>query len=412
MPRRTRCTCLLFTALAVLFVPAPALAADFRSGERNVEITGTVDDDVYAASQNVSVPGDVAGDLIALGQKITLSGSAGGTMLAAGQQVTVSGSVAGTLRATGQDIVVNGSVEGDLMAVGDDVSVGSDGSVGRDLLVGGGDVEVAGTVGRDFKGEMDRLTISGTVDGDVEVRVDRIALERGARIGGDLIYTSDERYEIPDGVTVVGRVVRRIPAVAIGPNDPIAFVLGVSRSAGVVLVLGLLLTLLFPRFLPASSSVMRTSPAASFGVGVAALLAIPALAILAGILSGLAGAGFSLVVILAAGFTALILLAKVIAAYSLGAAIVRVRVSEPRPPAGKSILALLIGAVIVGLLSSLPIAGAIVNGLILLFAIGAVVVAIFRYRRPLPGRGGDPAARPAEPSPAPVPATTSAARPL
>lgn len=406
MTYRLRWTSLLLLILAASVMAVPALAADFRGNEANPEVTGTIDDDVYVVGQDINVPGDIAGELFAFGQKVTLGGSTGGPMTASGQEISISGAVGGTARIAGQDMSIRGTIDGDLMAAGQSVQIGSEGSVGNDLLSAAHQVEVAGSVGGDILGGMNKLTISGTVDGNVDVEVEELILGEGATISGDLIYTSANMVNVPDGANVAGRIVRRIPADA-GLNEPLSILFSLLRNVAGTLLLGLVIAWLFPGFFPRVSSTVRQSPVLSFGAGIAGLILIPVVAILLIVAASLAAAAGSLPILLAVSYLVLLLLAKVIVAYTVGAVIVGTRTEDPRPGLGRAFLALLIGAVLLGGISLIPIAGGIADLLVILFAVGAVLVSLFRSRRTIPP-SPEPAGRPATPDPKPVPAETSA----
>lgn len=407
MRHRLRWTGLLLLLFPFTAIAVPALGADFRGGQANPDVTGTIDDDVYVAGQVITVPADISGELIAVGQEVVFSGSTGGSLLGAGRKVSISGSVGGTARVAAQDIDVAGSVDRDLMGAGQSLQIGPSGSVGGDLLAGFREVEVAGTVGGDLKGKIGRLSISGTVEGDVKVEADQILLRPGAVINGDLIYTSEDKVAVPAGVTVGGKIVRKIPVRPADTGDLSRVVLNLVRYAGSTLLLGLFAAWLFPGFLPGVSSGLRSSPWASLGIGLAGLLLIPVVAVGLVILASYARAGGSLPFVLTAGYALLLVLAKVVAAFTLGALIVRIRPEDPRPGFARAFFALLVGALILGLVSLIPVVGAIARGLVILFALGAALMAIFRHRK-WPPVDGDFAGRTVKVVPPPVPAKVSA----
>lgn len=396
---------------ALLAATVPAFAAEFRGDETNPEVSGTIEDDVYVAGQDVTVPAAISGELIAVGRKISLSGSTQGSLLAAAQEVSISGSVGGTARTAGQDLNLTGSVEGDLLAGGQSLQIGSNGSVGRDLLASAREMEIAGTVGGDVKGSVQKLTITGTVEGDVKVDVEELILKSGARIGGDLIYTSDNKVAVPSGATVVGKIVRRTPAQPDNIGDVERIVLALLRTIGGALVLGLILAWLLPGFLPRVSSALRTSPLASFGVGIAGLLLIPIVVILLFVLAAATGAGGALPVALTAGYFVMMAFAQVIIVFTLGAWIVRISVHNSRAGFVKVALALIVGAVLYAVISVIPIAGGIAGALAVVFAMGAGLIALFRQRKE-PPYPGDFAGRNVRPVPAPAAAKTSVSAPI
>lgn len=400
-------TCLLLVVLTTLGMGAVAHAADFRGGEENQNVTGTIDDDVYVAGANVVVSGDVAGEVLAAGQDVTLSGSTGGSFLAAGEEVNLSGKVGGTARLMGRTITLEGEVDGDLIGAGQTVEITSDGSVDRDLLVGAQELNVAGYVGGDIRAGVQKMTIAGAVNGDVEADVDDLSLEAGAKINGDLIYTSANKADIDPAATVTGRIVRRVPADASNLGDTEKFVLALLRSIAGALILGLVAMWLLPGLLPSTSIALRKSPLASLGVGVAALVVIPVVAIFLLVVTAFLGAGTSVPLLLVVVYAFLLLSSKVIVAFTVGALILRVPTDDRRAGKARMFFALVIGVVVLAVLSLIPVVGGFIDLVVVLFAMGAAVLAFFRWRRGAEEQG-DPAGRPAAPEPAPVPARTSA----
>jgi cytoskeletal protein CcmA (bactofilin family) len=176
---------------------SPAMAADLRGGDC-IEVSGPVDDDVYAAGQEVGVSGAVVGDVIAAGMTVTLPGSVGGSFNAAARTVEVSGEVAGSVRAAGQTVDIQGAIGGDAIAGARTVKLGVQGVVGRDLIVAAQEVELEGRVARRLVGTTGEVTIRGNVAG-VEIRADQVILAQGARVDGDLVYTSATKADIQEG---------------------------------------------------------------------------------------------------------------------------------------------------------------------------------------------------------------------
>lgn len=396
---------LLVAAVAGTAVAGVARAADFRGDEENPRVTGTIDDDVYVAGNDISISADVAGEVWAAGQEVTLEGSTGGAMLAAAQTISVPGRVGGTARLMAQSITIGGEVEGDLMGAAQEIEVEADASVERDLWLAAQQVDVIGNVGRDIHGTAQRVTITGIVGGDVRVEAEEVRLEPGARVEGDLIYTSVNRADIDQQATVAGRVVRREPAEP-RLDDAESVLLRLLRSIAGGLILGLVLLWLLPRFLPTTSGVLRNSPLASLGVGLAAVILAPLVAVFLFVLAGWIGAGFSVPLVLLVAYLLLLLLSRVIVAFTIGALVLRIRPDDPAPSRGRLFFSLLIGVVVLSALGLIPALAALINFIVILLAMGAAILASFRWRKG-PNIRTEIAGRPDTP-PTPAPASTSA----
>lgn len=386
-------------------LPGMAWAADFRAGDGRQEVSGTVDDDVYVAGDEIAVSGEVTGDVFAAGRNIRLSGSTGQSFFGAAQTIDISGVVGHTARVAGQDLVVSGTVTQDLLGAGQTVTVEPEGSVGRDIWAGGQDLNIAGRVARDVRGGTASLTISGAVGGNVEVEADTVTLTDGARIEGDLVYTSSNEADIDPGAVVGGRVVRNQPRTEPDDDNPVVdAVLEFLRGVAGAFVLGLVLLWLLPDLLPVLARTMRTAPLPSLGIGFAGLILVPIVAFMIFVPAVILGAFASIPVLMLTVYGFLLLAAKAAVGYLVGLMILR-RGAGPDAPApfADSLKALALGVTLLTLVGMVPFIGGLVGFVVAILALGAGMVAFSRWRRtrsagsPPPGPPADPAAA-AEPA--------------
>ena len=370
---------LAIVSAACLGWTASAQAADFRSGKGRQEITGLVQDDVYVSGETIVVPGVVSGDVIAFGRRVEVGGTIGGSVLTGAESVEISGNVGQSARVGVRSVEVTGSVGGDLLAGAQSVLLSEQSVIGRDLLLGAQEVEINGQV-RNVKGGARSLTINGSVKGDVEVDVENLTLGRGARIEGDLIYTSQDEARVRPGGTVLGRTERRNPRPET-VRDAGDYVVELLRSLVGPIILGVLLLWLVPGPFLATAQALRSAPLASLGVGVVALVLVPFLVLFLFILASITGAGFSVPLALAGVFIVLLFLARLIVGLALGGLILRLGKGSPEPSVLKAVLALIVGIVLLALLSLVPVLGGIVSVLVITLALGAALVALIRWRR-------------------------------
>ena len=72
-------TVMLIAVLMVVFVAAPVLAADLRSGDTITVASGEViDGDLYIAGSDIIIDGTVNGDIFGVGQSLTVNGIVNG----------------------------------------------------------------------------------------------------------------------------------------------------------------------------------------------------------------------------------------------------------------------------------------------------------------------------------------------
>jgi cytoskeletal protein CcmA (bactofilin family) len=205
-------------ALGLLLAPEPATAfvthrhEDVRiaAGERvdeslvtwggdRVDIDGTVDGDVIAASERVTIRGEVTGSLYVFCRDLEITGKVGGAVHAIAESTRVEGEIGGQLYVVGEDITLShtSQAKGDVTLFAEDMVI--EGPVGRDVHVAGDRLDVSGEVGRHVHALwLDEIALrdSAHVHGDVEVRleegreVDRAA---GARVDGEV--RAEQRME-------------------------------------------------------------------------------------------------------------------------------------------------------------------------------------------------------------------------
>ena len=236
------------------------------------------------------------------------------------------------------------------------------------VVVFHGPVTIEGTVSDSvvvFDGSLD---VTGEVGQDVVMFNGPITIRSGASVGGDVISRSEP--DIEEGATVGGE----LRGTEEFFRDPFPFLgrlaawLAVSIS---LLVLGLLFLTFAPRAADAIELAARTALGPSVGWGLIMLIGLPILAIVAfitlvGIPFGV-GLGLALFLIYAFGYT--------MSAWILG----RRFVSEPR----SRFVAFLVGLLILRGLALIPIVAGIVGFLAAVVGLGAIVVAIWRARRPV-----------------------------
>ncbi|MBW3607320.1 MAG: hypothetical protein KY463_03015 [Actinobacteria bacterium] len=229
------------------------------------------------------------------------------------------------------------------------------------VIVVNGDVLVRGTVTGNVIVVDGDVVVRGTVEGNVVTVAGLATLGRAGRVEGDIVYADDEPVLTP-GAQVTGEV-KKFDAGDAGILGAIGTFIMFTLS---MFLLGLLLLLLAPRGADAVARTAKEKPGMSALVGLLAFFLIPIIAI----------AAFFTVVGIPLGIVLLLLLlplyaiSYVTAAFALGRRILK----------GSRILAFLVGLVILGLLSLIPIAGGLIVFLAIVFGLGLLLVTLFRAR--------------------------------
>ena len=251
---------------------------------------------------------------------------------------------------------------GDRFIVSGDTTVAPDDPVG-DLTVLDGDVRLLGPVSGDVFVASGDIVVRGCVGGDVTAITGKMTLLRGARVGGDLIY-SDQRPLIGPGAEVAGDV-REENWDDFGdlPWEWISAVaLWIAMSAS-LLVSGTTLVALLPRAAEATAEAARSQFWLAVAMGLAVLIGLPLLSAL----SFVTLLGIPLSIVLGFAVVPLAWLGYLVCCFVLG----RLVTNDGVHP----ILAFLAGLGILRAIALIPIAGAIAWIPAVIIGLGALVVA-------------------------------------
>ena len=386
MPRTTRlgvalavATLLAALAVTVAVAQEELLGGKLRTGDSITVGAGeSVDGDLYVIAGTVTVDGTVDGDLTAFGGQVQLNGTVTGDVLAAGGTVSISGEVAGDVRVAGGQVTLNGPVGEDVIAAGGQATLQGGAAIEGDLVVSGGQVSMGGAVAGNVEANAGTYDRTGTVGGTENV-------VRGEIEADD----EDEADDLADDA------------------------LDALRHFLVLLLLGAALLWLLPRLLGSAETALRERPAASLGYGVLGFIGYVVLMVLAiilivllAILFGVLQLGALVAIEIIGGLLAIfvvsfgfVLAVAFVADLVVGLGIARLVARNPEAGWWQRFGLLAVGIAVVVIVTSLPIIGGIAKLLVVLFGLGALLLAAWSAWR---GRGS------AGTSPPPPPPASSA----
>lgn len=407
-------------ALLLLTFVTPVSAFDGRSGDRIViEADEVIADDLYVAAQEFVLNGTVKGDLIVFAQTIWVNGTVEGDLIAAGQTVIVNGTVTDDVRIAGAALQIGdkASIGSDLVAAGASLETKEGSDVNGELVVGSGQALLAGEVAGDVLASTGGLELRGSFGGDIQAYVGEanegappmtmymtnspitmpsvrpgLTIDDDAQIAGKLEYTSTKELSVPGGV-VGGQITRLAPEAGTQAPAPTAaeraveWSLDLLRSIVTLILFGLLLGWLFPKFVNSATAKLQAQPWPSLGWGVVAwaayfvmLLVIILAIILGGVIFGwltlgsLSGTVIWLGILALFGLTVAFVLVtsfvtKVVVGWQGGKWIM----GRFNPSlAEHKVWPLVLGVVIVAILAALPLIGWLLNLLVIFFGLGAL----------------------------------------
>lgn len=345
----------------------------FRTGSTTtVAADETVNSSLWVSGRTIDIAGQVNGDVFCAGQNVTVSGTVRGDLLCASQTIVVSGTVTGDVRSLAQTATVSGAVLHNLSAASQSFSQGSKSNIRGDISVAANDILMNGTVGRDAALAAQTITLGGKIGRNVTSTVADLQLSRGARIDGNLHYTSEKNVQLASGASVGGKTTKSLPVEDQkdgGMPSAAGFGFGFffyALAAG--LLISLALVLLLPQAIHAVTSQAVRSPGKTLLVGLLAFILVPASVIIL----MLTIIGIPLALLLIVAWVLVQALAGVVSAYYLGRMVWR----GQRNP----ILIMLAGSILLIVLYFIPIIGFIAMVAAMLLGTGMILLTLARLR--------------------------------
>ena len=174
MKYRRAFSCVLLVLLLVLSL-APAAFAEVEFGDEN--LSGEHDATVFLAGADPTSTANIKGILFAAGNTVSADGESEYVFMA------------------GNTVALNGDCSRDAFIAGN--SVGFSGSVGRDLYAAGNLLNIRGPIGRDVFAGGKVITLGGEIGGNVYLDAEEIQLADTLVIHGTLRYNSSAKISGP-----------------------------------------------------------------------------------------------------------------------------------------------------------------------------------------------------------------------
>lgn len=282
IPGRSRHLAVALVAVAALVGPALGIIGALVTTDRYiVSEDAVISEDQYVTAMSAIVEGTIDGDLTIFSGNVTISGTVTGsvTTFSSGTvHITETGSVGGSLNGAAASLRLAGSVGSDVFFTAASVVIEDTATVGRDAISFGGTFRVEGSVIRDVRGRTFRISIDGDVGGDVDVATQFLSVGPTAVIAGDVLYRSPGDADFAAGATVDGTITK-LPTQG-------NFVYGLILSiATVVTFLGFIVAGIVALWAVRGTGsravgAVLTRPIRAFFVGLATVIALPALVVL------------------------------------------------------------------------------------------------------------------------------------
>jgi cytoskeletal protein CcmA (bactofilin family) len=240
----------------------------------------SVKENLYVASDSISLEGKVSGDVFGLGNSITVLGPVTGDIFLAGSELDVVFPTQGDVRVLGEHVFVASSTAGDVIAFGDTVHIGQGVTVGGDVFVLASKTNMQGVFKGDVSVQGDSVVLEGLFKGDVSVKARDVLIKKGTVIDGVFSYRSTKPAVMEEEVN--------IKTIDFVPFEVRPMTWGILSFVGVFFLLktlmcffaGLVLFVLFRRFIEACATEATLRPVALFGWGLLFVVGVPVIIVL------------------------------------------------------------------------------------------------------------------------------------
>jgi cytoskeletal protein CcmA (bactofilin family) len=329
---------------------------------------------------SIAIEGTLDGDLYTTASTVRISGVVTGDVFAAGSQVDLTGEVQKSFRAAAGNVVVDGIVEGNVLVTGGSLTLGSKAHVHGNVSAYTGQFTHHGIVDGSLTFTGGTAILGGKVLHDATLTADAIAIEPGARVEGDITYSTrkpmDEELKAIAGGDVSydeAHVVdkkekakheQKLRPTTLGVGKWIAFF---TAS----FLFGCALLAVFGEHEPKVTLAIGTDALRCTGIGFVSILVTIAVCL-------------SVILLITIPFIFIYLLAYIVAAYLAKIPVAiwmgRFILDKAKRPSGPY-MALFVGLLALYLLFMIPVLGILAQCLAALLGLGAMTMTYLAHRR-------------------------------
>ena len=360
--------------------PEPPSAQEVSAQGYTIRAGETHKGNVYRIAPTVTIEGTLDGDMYVTAQSVRISGTVTGDVFAAGAEVQVTGKVEKSLRVFGANLLIDGTIQGNVVVSGAAATFGSNARVLGDAEVFTGQFTHHGTIDESLSFTGGSAILGGKVLEDAEITADRIVIEPGARVEGDLDYSTrksmdDELRAITGGdVSYDEAPIREQKKKEKGDRNLKPTKFGIGKWIAFFtasFLFGCALLAIFKEHESKVTQALRGDTLRSFGIGFVSILVTIAVCL-------------SVILVITIPFIVIYLLAYVVALYLgkipvavwLGRLVLGMLNRDSGP-----YMALFVGLVVLYFVFMLPILGWVAQFVAALLGIGAMTMTYLAHRQ-------------------------------
>ena len=355
--------------LAIFIQVTVSFAIEFKTGDRVIVGEGdTIAADLFVGAQYMDIRGVVDGDVYAGCERITIDGNVEDDVRLGGREIIIRGQIGDGVIAFGQNILLDGDVRGDVIAYGGEVRVS--GRVGGNLYIGCGALYLeGGQVEGKIDGSADISKLDGVVNGPVQLKGRTISFGPGYKAdrGTYLVLSKEPGAEMQVNAP-------EYLEVTVIPPKPFYQKLYFYWAIIAAFILGLVLILMFKKFMQNYVTSAFAQMGMSLGVGALVLITTPVAVVVLLILI----LTIPTALVLAAGYIFLLYAASIFSSIVIGDFFQKLFRKK-----GERILviSLIIGLIITTLLAEVPLIGWLFSLILICFGVGSFSRYLWGFRK-------------------------------
>jgi cytoskeletal protein CcmA (bactofilin family) len=358
-----------------LALPPSARAQEVIKGKESYTLSAgeVVKHDLIVFTGIAHIEGDVDGDLLVWAQTVTVNGHVTGDVIGWCQHAQINGQVDGNVRTFNQSLIINGTVGRNVTTWSQTEELGPKSQVGGSLYAFGQAANVNGHLARDLVFYGESAQVSGLVGGDTTVTGRDFSITSSADLRGHTKFRGHHQPEISPGAKLASPIdfelLKERPR-----YTSFHFYWFQALGWGAAFLFGLILVLIAPGFF---SDVLRASNryGAATGFGILFLIATPIAAIIVCItLIGLPLGLSTIFLYLMALYGSQVFVGAWLGEKLLG----------PAAGTGATLGHLALGLLVIRVVRNLPYVGGWALSFVVIWGLGALVLAIYKNIRSRP----------------------------
>ncbi len=332
-----------------------------------------VEGDLYTFSETVTIDGIVTGDLISFCRSIYINGQVHGDIIAFCESIELKGSTQDDMRAFARNITVNGTIGKNVTAFCEKLFLNHESMIGEDAYFFCAEAYLKGKSLGSISAKAGRVHMAGEIEKDLDIQADSALITSTAHIKGNLKICCARETDI-DPAAVIGGNVEEVPPKcktedAIKWIKPSFYIFKLIWLIGAIII-GVLAIKLLPKLTQKIAGEAQHYWK-SLGIGFLTFVFTP----VASIIIAVTVVGLPLGLLSLTLFAALLYLSTIFVGIVVGMLILQ----SFNKPFEISLLALVVGLLVLHILFQVPYLGMVVRIVTLILGLGIIVLGSFKF---------------------------------